>query len=417
MIKRFLEDEVLSSLAEARVVTVLGARQVGKSTLVSELAGTHYPSASIYQLDNAETLARVRDDPVGFIADLSGSVVIDEIQRAPELLLAIKLRVDADNTPGQFLLTGSANLLALPAVADALPGRIDYLTLHPFSQGELSGMSEDFIDQLFLGHFPNVTGNTPGRRAYAEAVVTGGYPEAQTRTARGRSVFFESYLSSLIERDVSDIATVLNKRELALLLRVLATRSGNLTSFASISSKIDMTDKTLKSYAAVLRNLFLVHELQPWYQNLGQRLVKLPKHYIADSGLLCHLLLADAEKVVDDSEAAGIALETFVFCELLRQNSYTWPRSRFYFYRDRRGTEVDFVLERNDGGVVAVEAKAAASTTTDDTKGLRLLRDRLGRRFKAGALLYTGSETLPLGDRLAAVPISGMWQNRTGSVV
>lgn len=399
---------MLEALSESRAVALLGARQVGKSTLALEIARSGH-LAEYISLDEAGVARAARSDPVEMIASLSGPAVIDEIQRAPELLLAIKQRLDADDAPGQFLLTGSADLLTLPTIADALPGRVQYLRLWPLSQAELRGAKAAFVDPLFEGRFPPVADAPIGRRAAGPMLVRGGYPEAQRHSPRGLGRFFESYVESLLGRDVADVANVREPRNLDRVLRLIGARSGAILSINGMAGELDIGRATVASHIEILERLFLVRRLGAWRRNLGDRLVKSPKAYVVDSGLLAALVGADESRIVEDGELAGAMLESFVAMELVRQAELAeWPLT-VHHYRDQRQREVDVVLERHSGEVVGVEVKAGATPHSADFAGLRYLRDRLGQRFKAGALIYTGSRTLPFGDRLAAVPVSGLW--------
>ena len=398
----------MEALSDSRAVALLGARQVGKSTLVADLVGAEYP-ARLISLDDEATASAARADPTGFIADITGPTAIDEIQRAPELLLAIKRRLDADRSRGQFLLTGSANILSLPTVADALPGRVEYLTLWPFSQGELHSARETFIDGLFDGRFPRLSAMPVGRRAAASMLVTGGYPELQNRSARGRTRFFSSYVASIIGRDVEDVANVRNVENIERLLFVIAARSGGLTSFHGIGGDLGLDANTVRAHTKILEDLFLVRQLKPWHVNLGSRQIKSSKLYIVDSGFLAYLIGANERRVAEDGAVAGTMFESFAVMELLRQTDWVEHPVQLFHYRDKQQREVDVVLERHDGDVVGVDAKASATPASADFAGLRYLRDKLGHRFKSGVVLHTGADTLPFGDRLAAVPVAGLW--------
>ena len=407
-VPRHIRSEVVEALAEARAVCVLGARQVGKSTLVRAIAHHEHP-AQVITLDDESTRRAAREDPTGFVARLSGPTVIDEIQRVPGLLLAIKQRVDNDQTAGQFLLTGSANILTLPTVQDALPGRVEYVSLWPFSQGELIGRRESFIDDVFDGRLPEVVAAEVGRQTYAETLVTGGYPAVRGRGVGGRRRFFDSYVATILGRDLNDVANLRNVEEIERLLRLLASRSAGLARWADIANDLGTSDKTVKAHTKVLEDLFLVRLFPPWATNLGNRVVKTPKVYITDPGLLAHLISADIKHIRDDGTVAGLLLETFVADEVLRQISWAQRPVRVYHYRDQRKREVDLVLERYSGQVAAIEVKAAATVSTSDFAHLVFLRKRLADRFQAGVVLYTGARTLSFGDRLWAMPVSGLW--------
>lgn len=411
LLARHIRRDLVEALGDSRAVALLGARQVGKSTLVTDLVAAEYP-ARLINLDDDATANAARADPAGFIADISGPVAIDEIQRAPGLLLAIKRRLDANQARGQFLLTGSANILSLPTVADALPGRVEYLTLWPFSQGELHGAWETFIDGLFAGRFPRASGMPVGRRAAASMLVTGGYPELQDRSARGRTRFFSSYVASIIGRDLDDLANVRNVENIERLLFVIAARSGGLTSFHGMADDLGLDANTVRAHTKILEDLFLVRQLKPWHVNLGSRQIKSPKLYIVDSGFLAYLVGANERRIAEDGGVAGAMLETFAVMELLRQADWAEHPVQLFHYRDKQQREVDVVLERHDGDVVGVEVKASATPATGDFAGLRYLRDKLGNRFKSGVVLHTGADTLPFGDRLAAVPVAGLWISR-----
>lgn len=406
---RHLRADIVEALGDTRVVVVLGARQVGKSTLVAQIAEHDWPGAAVLTLDDHATRQAAREDPTGFVADLTTPIVLDEAQRVPDLLLAIKQRVDVDPRPGQFLLTGSANILTAPRIADALTGRAEYYRLWPFTQGELGGVRERFIEQLFAGIFPRVADAPVGRRPLAPTLVTGGYPAAQLRTGRRRARFFESYLDTIMQRDLSSVARVHEQANVRRLLDALASVSGSPVNYQGLSRDLGIAASTLRPHVDLLETLFLIRRLPPWHNNLLSRVVKAPKLHVTDPGLLAHLIGADEAKLTRDGHATGMLFETFVVMELLRQAEWQHEPVRLFHHRDKDGREVDLILERHDGAVVGVEAKAAASVGAADFGGLRRVRDALGDRFKAGAVLYTGANTLPFGDRLAAIPCTGLW--------
>lgn len=408
MIERRLRTPVLEALDDTRVVAVLGARQVGKSTLVQQIASSDRPAAML-TLDDKATREAAIDDPTGFVAGLETPVVIDEVQRAPDLLLAIKVRVDQHEAPGQFLLTGSANILTAPRIADALTGRAEYLRLTPFSQGELLGFPETFVPELFAGRWPQLTSGDVGRAAFADRVAAGGYPAALERTAARRERFFASYIDTVIDRDLHTVADVQDSANVRSLLSAIAATSASLTNVERLARDLGVAANTVRAYMALLDTLFLTQRAPAWSSNLLSRVVKAPKVYVADTGLLCHLIGADEHRLAADGVVAGMVFETFVAVEIARQIAWQGNTPGQYHYRDRDGREVDVVLERRDGSVVGIEVKSAASASSSDFRGLRHLRDKLGDRFKAGVVLYTGPSTVPFGDRLAAVPLPGLW--------
>jgi predicted AAA+ superfamily ATPase len=335
--------------------------------------------------------------------------VIDEAQRVPDLLLAIKQRVDREQRAGEFLLTGSANVLTSRTVADALTGRAEYYRLWPLTQGEIGGVPESFISAMFARQVPQLADAPVGRGPHAPILTAGGYPEARLRSPRRRARFFESYIDTVLERDLGSIGRVEDSGNVRRLLDAVAATSASLVNYDGLSRDLDVSANTLRSYIGLLETLFLVRRLPAWHTNLLSRIVKAPKAYVTDSGLLAHLLGADDRRIEDDGQVAGRMFETFVTMELLRQAEWQDNPPRLYHYRDRDGREVDVILERRDGSMIGVEVKAGASVQRSDFRGLRHLREKLGSRFKSGVVLYTGAQTIPFGDRLAAVPLQALW--------
>jgi predicted AAA+ superfamily ATPase len=405
---------LLEALADTPVVFIRGARQTGKTTLVKQLAVEAAETGGSRQyvsLDSATALAGALDDPTGFLRGLKKPIVIDEAQRAPALMLAIKEDVDCERRAGHYLLTGSANVLALPGIADSLAGRLEVLTLFPFSQGEIAGVQEDFIQALFQEKFPQTLSAAPmSKEALMEAVALGGYPEALARSSsKRRAAWFDSYITTLVERDVRDLANIQDISGLLRLLRLLGARSGTLHNQAEISRSTGIPASTLGRYIPLLEALFLIWFLPAWSGNLGKRLVKSPKVHVCDSGLACHLCGANAERLIADPTVAGRLLESFVAGELLKQSTWTQHPASLFHYRSQGGEEVDIVLEDRAGCVAAVEVKLAADVALSDVKGLVSLREALGSRFVRGVVVCTGREVVPMGDRIFAVPLGMMF--------
>lgn len=413
LIARNIEQELIDILSVSRAAALLGPRQAGKSTLAKHLRWSKQAPV-YYSLDDDGLRDTALSDPTGFIAGVARPAVIDEVQRAPGLMLAVKRVLDDDSqTPGQFLLTGSANLLTDRRVADALPGRVEYVNLWPFSQGEMEGRRESLIDQLFNGQVPKVANAKQGRAAHAERIVTGGFPEAQLRaTSKRRAGFFESYVQGVVGRDMPEIRGVRTEpARVEQLLRLLAARTSSAVNYRSLGNTLDLNDTTVKAHLELLEQMFQVYRLRPWSANLGTRQVKSPKFFLADTGLACGLVGVDADRysALDQGALAGTLLETFVVMELAKQRTWSDQRVQMFYYRDNAGREVDVVLESPSGDVAAVEVKVAATAARSSSKGLRFLRDKLGDRFKAGVVLYSGEHTLRLDDRIWAVPIEGLW--------
>jgi hypothetical protein len=407
MIRRNIESAVHQALADTPVVLLNGPRQTGKTTLaqmMTEKAGTRY-----FSLDDAATLASAAGDPAGFVRNLSGPVVIDEIQKAPDLFPAIKLAVDQDRQPGRFLLTGSANVMTLPRLSESLAGRMEIIPLFPFSAGELAGQHEGFLKRLFDGTIAktkpiSVKDDLPAR------LVRGGYPEAvQRQSDDRRAAWFASYLSTILQRDVRDLARVDALHSLPNLLKLLAARVSGLLNLADVSRDAGLPHTTLVRHLALLETVFLVHRLPAWSPNLGKRLVKAPKLHLVDSGFACHLIGADARRLAEDRPLLGRLLETFVVGELRKQLSWTDRQTALFHFRTAAGSEVDVVLEKADGTVAALEIKAGVTVGASDFSALQALRDQLGDRFRAGVVLYLGDQVVPFGDKLTLVPLPALW--------
>jgi len=403
---RFAAARVERALADTRVVLLAGPRQAGKTTLAQALADDRRRYES---LDNATTRAAALQDPTGFVRGLDRAI-IDEVQRAPELLLAIKESVDADPRPGRFLLTGSANLMTLPRVADSLAGRMETVRLLPLAQAEIAaGAPPTVLDSLFEGEAPKVGRPLVGADL-VETVLSGGYPEAlaRRRWAR-RQDWYLDYIDAVVRRDVRDIANVDQLDRMPRLLQVLAQHSGQLVNYTAAGVAIGLNHVTTQRYAAVFEQLFLVRTLAPWRNNALKRLTKTPKLHFLDAGLLAALRGVTPERIARDRGPFGPFLETFVFSELLKLAGWSAERLTFSHYRDKDQYEVDVVMEDRRGRVVGVEVKAAATVTSDDFRGLRRLAEAVGDRFAMGVVLYDHDRTVPFGERLWAAPLSCLW--------
>ena len=408
LIPRHAHDLVREALADTRIVTVNGARQTGKSTLARAVS-RQTPGSRMRLLDDDATAQAATEDPREFV-EHDGLLVIDEVQLAPQLFRAMKVLVDTDPRPGRFLLTGFARILALRDLPDALPGRMEIIELWPLSQGELDSTRDRLIDALFtLG--PDIDHSSSARKHdLLDRVVRGGYPEAVRRSPRRRTAFFESYATTLIERDVSELAVIQRRGELRTLLALLAGRAGGLLNLSALASESGIPRSTLARYTDLLEAVFVVKRVPAWSSGSTGRAVGTAKLAYVDSGLACHVLGQDASRLGQPGGAAGPMLESFVLMELARQLTWSDTRARLHHYRTKDGLEVDAVLEAADGRVAAVQVKAASTVRTGDLAGLRHLRDRLGERFTVGVVLYTGQQTLPFGDRLRAVPLDALWR-------
>lgn len=403
---RFAASRIQTALQDTRVVLLAGPRQAGKTTLARELAGEDRPYLT---LDDATTRAAAIADPTGFVRGLERAV-IDEVQRAPDLLLAIKESVDRDPRPGRFLLTGSANLMTLPRVADSLAGRMETVRLMPLGQAELRAASPaPVLRRAFAGEPPAPGASSTGP-ALVEAVLSGGYPEALTRTTwPRRRDWCLSYVEAVVQRDVRDIANIDQLDRMPRLLRALAEHSGQLVNHAGVGAAIGLNHVTTQSYTGVFEQLFLLRTLPPWHDNALKRLAKKPKLHFNDSGLLAALRGLNPDRISRDRAPFGAVLETFVVAELSKIADWGEGRLVLSHFRDKEKDEVDVIIEDLDGRIVGVEVKASASVDTSDFAGLRKLAAASGDRFVQGLVLYDHDQVVPFGGRLWAAPLSCLW--------
>jgi uncharacterized protein len=405
MYERFVERRAEEALSDTPVVLIVGPRRAGKTTLVKKMgdAGRTYIT-----LDDQTVLEAARSDPAGFIRGLDRAI-IDEIQRAPDLLLAIKKTVDEDYRPGRFLLTGSANVLTLPRVADSLAGRMETIRLLPLARAEIAGKPPTFLERLFAGKLQGDRGAVIGDDL-VRLVLLGGFPEAISRESeRRRQDWARSYLTSVLTRDLRDIAEIEKLTELPKFVRLLAEHSGQLVNYSQFGSSINVSYKTGQRYVALLEQVFLVATLQPWYTNALKRIAKTPKLHFLDSGLLATARGLSFERVKADREVFGALLESFVFSEVLKLMTASDLRLTPYHFRDQQLREVDIVLERDDGMIVGIEIKVSATVKSGDFGGLRTLAEACKDQFAYGVVLYDSNDLVPFGDRLAAAPLSALW--------
>jgi uncharacterized protein len=405
MFNRLVEPRVEEALSDTPVVLIVGPRRAGKTTLARKMqtAGLAYVT-----LDDQTILDAARSDPAGFIRGLDRAI-IDEIQRAPDLLLAIKKTIDEDYRPGRFLLTGSANVLTLPKVADSLAGRMETIQMLPLAQSEIAGRSPMFLERIFEGKLSGQPHALVGEDL-VRLVLRGGFPEAISRDSeRRRQDWLRSYLTSILTRDLRDIAAVEKPTELPKFVRLLAEHSGQLVNYSQFGGSINVSHKTAQRYVGLLEQVFLVTALQPWFSNAVKRIVKTPKMHFLDSGLLAAIRGLTHERVKADRGAFGAILESFVFAEVQKLMTATGLPLTPYHFRDREMREVDIVLERDDGMIVGIEVKASATVRAGDFSGLKALAEACGECFAFGAILYDNTDVVPFGDRLAAVPLACLW--------
>ncbi|MDO9243683.1 MAG: ATP-binding protein [Rhodocyclaceae bacterium] len=391
------------ALGDTPAVLINGPRQSGKTTLARQ-CGEGMPYLS---LDDATRLSAARADPQGFIRQIDRAI-IDEIQRAPELLLALKLSIDSDRRPGRFLLTGSANVMSLPTIADSLAGRIEVHALLPLSNAEIAGREPNFLERAQVQDW-----SAPAREdvpgvgdALVLHVLAGGYPEMRSRaTPRRRQAWAQAYLTTLVERDIQDVARIEEAARIPQLMAILAMMSGQLLNLSQIGGQLGLNVHTAEKYIGILEKLFLVRRLPAWGRNELSRLVKTPKLHFLDAGLHSALVRANADLLRNERNRFGPILESWVFGELLKIASLAPGQWFLSHYRDKDQVEVDFVLESPLRSIIGIEVKASATVTAGDFKGLRRLREHCKDAFVSGIVLYDGPSALPFGDGLWAVPL------------
>jgi uncharacterized protein len=403
---RFSEHLVREALRDTRIVAISGPRQSGKTTLARRFARQ---GRTFFTLDNQATLAAAKSDPVAFIRGLD-RVVIDEVQRAPDILLAIKQSVDEDPRPGRFLLTGSANLLTIRTVNDSLAGRVEVVPLYPLGRSErLRSKTPSFMAKVFRGQIPHAAESLTADKLL-QVVAAGGYPDAIKRRAEQRRAdWYRAYIKSIVERDVPEITNIAAPDQIPRLLQLAARFAGQLTNLSELGRVLSLDHKTAGHYLGVLEQIYLLQRVQPWSRNELSRLVKTPKLHFIDSGLLASMRGYSVARLRSERSLFGALLESFVFSELVKSVAWAKERISIFHYRDKDQLEVDFVLENTMGQIVGIEVKAAASVTRRDFAGLERVASAAGTAFVQGIVLYDGNQTLSFGERLRAVPLPALW--------
>ena len=412
VLPRFAEVALRAALSDTRVVILNGARQVGKSTVV-QTATKQRDKVILRTLDRPGDLAAAKADPEGFV-EHDGLMVIDEVQRAPEIILPLKARVDIDLRPGQFLLTGSARIHGLKSLPDALVGRSETIELWPFSQREIAGEGRErghFVDALFADT-PKFGGGTTSRAGYVERILRGGFPEATKRSGARRERFFEAYVRDLIDRDVAMLSEIEKRNDLLRLIRLLALRQATLLKIDELSSTLAIPATTLSRYIALLEQVFLIKRIPAWSSSQTTRAVRMQKLLMVDSGIAAYLTGATERRLQREPVRIGSLLENFVLSEIARQLTWSATPLTLFHFRTRDGEEVDGVLESNDGRLVGIEIKAATSVGEADFRNLKHLAKRANGDFHLGIVLYTGAQVLPFGPKLRAVPINALWTSK-----
>ena len=442
---RYIETLLAEALEDSPVVLIHGPRQCGKTTLAQtvcapsqlkwgddtfmwgdsplSILSRHTRDYEYISFDDENARAGAHSDPMGFVSDLPERVILDEVQRVPDLFAALKMEVDRHRAPGRFVLTGSSNILLIPRLADSLAGRMEVVRLHPLSQDEIeagllrsdplkltSDPRSGFLDALFGGKFKIGRSERLGKQLH-ERIVTGGFPAAIARQpGRRRASWYRNYAEAHVQRDVQDLARIRGLDVLPDLLNATASQTARLYNLADLSSPFQLSRQTIGDYVTLLERVFLLERLKPWFSNRLSRLVKTPKLHIGDTGLACAVLGLDEKTLAPDRSVLGQMLETFVYQELRRQGSWNPTPTSFFHYRDKDQVEVDIVIERGLTAVAGVEVKASATVRSSDFVGLRKLKRITGDRFAAGVVLYDGETATSFGEGLYAIPIRQLWE-------
>ena len=413
LLTRHVSTRTHELLTHFPAVGIVGARQVGKSTLASMLTGSEGSSSRFLTLDDPEVRAAAEADPRGFLAQAPGdTLVVDEFQRVPALGLVLKAAIDSNRAPGRFLITGSANLTAKQEMADSLAGRLIMARVHGLSQGELGSEPDDFISAVVGGELNETYRSRLTRDDYVDRIVAGSYPEAVGLSPRLRAHWYDSYISLLLERDVRELARLSDPLRLRTLLTQVAATQGSETVITRLGGTANLPAATTSAYMDLLRALFLIDRIPPWTPNLLKREIGRSKYVLADTGLAVHLTRTRSATLKDlvAGSALGGFLEAFVAAELLRQQGWSEERFALSHYRSPDGREVDLIAELDEDRVIGIEVKAASSASLSDTRHLAWLRDQIGERFVAGIVLTTDERVRPMGKRIWSVPVSALWE-------
>lgn len=408
MIERKIKKKLLEALLDSPVVLLHGARQTGKSTLVKSIAENEH-KAKYITFDDVTFFSAAQNNPMEFINNYSENLIIDEVQRVPEIFLALKNSVDKKRKAGKFIITGSANVLMLPKISESLAGRVEVITLLPFSQSEINNTETNFIDDIYSSGF-NFSHYSRKKNDLVKRVLTGGYPEMLNRKDRQRqNAWFNSYLTTILQRDVRDISSIEKLSELPKLLNIFASRAGTLLNFAELSRSSAIPQTTLKRYTTLLEAIFIIYLLPAWSGNLSKRLIKTPKLYLNDTGILSHLIGFEEEKTFTVPNSWGRLLENFVLMELLKQTTWSKYNLKLYHYRTSSGQEIDILIERSDSKIIAIEVKATSKITVADFKNIKAFEEENKTKFSKGIIFYKGNEPIPFAKNLFALPLNALW--------
>jgi len=416
-LNRHITPRIKEALKASPIVFLNGARQTGKSTLVQTMApkigAADDQPAEYITFDRPTYLASASSAPEAFLTSYDHPIIIDEVQLAPELFRALKVVVDElrltdkEKANGRYLLTGSANILALPKLSDPLVGRMAIMTLYPFTVAEATRAAAGGLNRIMKLDFKGIHDRG---LSLIDAIKKATFPEISQADAEKRRIWFDGYITTILQRDVRQIAELEKISLLPHLLNVLAARTGGLINDSEMAREVGLNSVTAKSYRNILKLMFLTFDIQPWFRNVNKRLVKAPKGYLLDTSLICHLLDYDIDDIAKTKpDLFGHLVENFVATEIVKQLSNSDIKAELYHFRTGDGKEVDFVLEKPDGSVFAIEVKKRETITIDDFKGIKEFQELAGNDFIGGIVFYSGKDALPFGKNLWAVPFFALW--------
>lgn len=409
--ERYILKDIIESLENQPIVLINGARQVGKSTFIEEVLSKKV-ELDYVTLDNEQDLLSLRGDPASFLKQYEGLIAIDEIQRAPDIFISLKRIVDERKKYGQFLLTGSANVLMLPKLSESLAGRMMIYTMWPLSQSEIRNTASNFIKKIFQKDPVFKNKEELSEDEWTEILIKGGYPASlRAKTQKQRNTWFKSYLATILQRDIKSLSDIEGLREIPNVLEILSTRVGNFINLSDVGRISGIKTTTMQRYFSLLKMVFLVIDVPGWYKNQEKRLIKSPKVFLNDTGLLCYLLGLDIESLKSNKTLGGHVFENFVCTELIKQLGWSDVPIKLYHFRTHIGQEVDFVLEGPEGKIVGIEVKYKRTCTLSDLKGLRKLKELSGKKFHKGIILYQGNKTVFMDKDIIAIPATTLWED------
>jgi predicted AAA+ superfamily ATPase len=412
IIARQLKPLIEELLEDLRVVFINGPRQAGKTTLLRQLHSAR--GGSFYTLDQPEIYQAAKDDPIGFLSDKPRPMFIDEVQRGgDDLIRAIKMAVDTDPLLGSFILSASSRFLTIPTLSESLAGRAAITELWPLSLAERAGAVPDFIDRLLdnPSAFRSLPASPLTRLDYLKLVCSGGFPELlRAKSPRARSNWINGYLTTLIQRDLRDLAELRQGAEIPRMLALLAGLTAQTVKIARLAESLGLDSSTVRRYLPLLEQVYFIHWIPAWSNNLTVRATRAPKMHFADTGIAAKLTNRSAQSLAEPGVSeAGMLFETFVVGELMKQIQLASNEVQLFHYRDRDGAEIDCVLETPDRRLAGIEVKLAMSVNEADFRHLRLMRDQQRGKFVCGVLVYCGQHVVSFGDKLFAVPASALW--------